>query len=65
MVGDVARLVLKQTTNKPGRTIMADNRTQDYWEDDNEGHVDTRHFNHECENSDPNLGCNLGMDVAG
>ena len=29
---------------------MAKIRTQDYWEDDNEGHVDTRHFSHECEN---------------
>ncbi len=44
---------------------MAENKTQDYWEDDNEGHVDTRHFNHECENPDPNLGCNMGIDVAG
>lgn len=44
---------------------MEDNRTQDYWEDDNEGHVDTRHFNQECEEPDPHLGCNLGIDVAG
>jgi hypothetical protein len=29
------------------------------------GHVDTRHFNFECENPDPHLGCNLGIDVAG
>ena len=28
---------------------MADNKTQDYWDDDNEGHVDTRHFKQECE----------------
>lgn len=44
---------------------MANDRTQDYWEDDNEGHVDTRHFNQECEKPDPHLGCNLGIDVAG
>ena len=44
---------------------MADNRTQDYWDDDNEGHVDTRQSNHECEKPDPHLGCNLGIDVAG
>ena len=44
---------------------MANHRTQDYWDDDNEGHVDTRRFNHECEKPDPNLGCNLGIDVAG
>ena len=34
------------------------------WEDDNDGHVDTRHFNHECEKPDLHLGCNLGIDVA-
>jgi hypothetical protein len=30
-----------------------------------EGHVDTRERNFECENKDPHLGCNLGIDVAG
>ena len=30
-----------------------------------EGHLDTRHLNFECENPDPNLGCDLGIDVAG
>ena len=30
-----------------------------------EGHVDTRERNHECENKDPNLGCDMGIDVAG
>ena len=44
---------------------MANDRTQDYWEDDNQGHLDTRHFHHERENPDPYLGCNLGTDVAG
>jgi hypothetical protein len=44
---------------------MVENGTQDYWEDDNEGHVDTRHFIHECENPDPHLGCKSGIDVAG
>ena len=29
------------------------------------GHVDTRESNFECENKDPRLGCNLGIDVAG
>lgn len=29
------------------------------------GHIDTRHFNFECENRDPHLGCDLGIDVAG
>jgi hypothetical protein len=47
---------------------MSDNRIQDYTENDkerNEGHVDTRQRNFECENPDKNLGCDLGIDVAG
>ena len=30
-----------------------------------EGHVDTRERNFKCENKDPHLGCNLGIDIAG
>lgn len=47
---------------------MADNSTQDYFENDKEreqGHEDTRSANFECENKDPNLGCDPGIDVAG
>ena len=44
---------------------MAEDRTQDYWENDNEGHVDTRNANFECDNKDPHLGCDLGIDVQG
>jgi hypothetical protein len=44
---------------------MADNRTQDYTDDRNEGHVDTREANFTCENPDPRLGCDMGIDVAG
>jgi hypothetical protein len=44
---------------------MAENRTQDYWDDNNEGHIDTRDANFECDNPDPNLGCDLGIDVMG
>ena len=39
-----------------------------YIESDNEreeGHVDTRERNFECENKDPRLGCDMGIDVAG
>ncbi len=46
---------------------MADN-IQDYFESDDErenGHVDTRSHNLNCERPDPNLGCDLGIDVAG
>ena len=46
---------------------MAD-KVQSYIKSDEEreeGHVDTRRQNHECENKDPHLGCNLGIDVAG
>ncbi len=48
---------------------MANNKNeQSYVESDREreqGHVDTRHKNFECEKPDKNLGCNLGIDVAG
>lgn len=42
--------------------------TQDYFENEKdkvEGHVDTRERNFECENKDPHLGCDMGIDVAG
>ena len=44
---------------------MAENRPQDYFEDDNEGHADTREKNFECETPDENLGCDMGIDVQG
>ena len=44
---------------------MEENRTQDYTENSNEGHVDTREANFECENKDEHLGCDMGIDVAG
>jgi len=44
---------------------MAEENTQDFTDDRNEGHVDTREANFECENKDPNLGCDPGIDVAG
>jgi len=34
-------------------------------EEKEEGHVNTREQNFECENKDPNLGCDMGIDVAG
>ena len=43
-----------------------DNRhAQDYFKVDNEGHTDTRENNFRCENPDPHLGCDMGIDVAG
>lgn len=47
---------------------MAAKNIQDYRENERErenGHVDTRANNFECDNPDPNLGCDLGIDVAG
>lgn len=41
---------------------------QSYEEHDSEreqGHEDTRARNFECENKDPHLGCDPGIDVAG
>ena len=45
--------------------IMTENKVQDYTDDKNEGHVDTREANFECEKKDENLGCDPGIDVAG
>ncbi len=44
---------------------MAENKTQDYFDDNDEGHVDTREANFKCENPDKNLGCDLNIDVMG
>jgi hypothetical protein len=44
---------------------MENTRTDDYTKDDNDGHVDTREQNQNCEKPDPHLGCDLGIDVAG
>ena len=44
---------------------MADNETQDYFDSNAEGHLDTREKNFECEDKDENLGCDMGIDVAG
>lgn len=44
---------------------MAENTIQEYRDDQNEGHVDTREANFECEHPDPHLGCDLGIDVQG
>ncbi len=41
---------------------------KDYFETDKEreeGHVDTRENNFACEKPDKNLGCDMGIDVAG
>lgn len=43
-------------------------RMNDYIENEEEserGHVDTRSANFNCDNPDPHLGCDLGIDVAG
>jgi hypothetical protein len=47
---------------------MTEKKFENYIEDDkerNEGHVDTRHLNFECDTPDEHLGCDLGIDVAG
>jgi len=58
----------KTTQPKPRRDKMTENRIESYVESDkerNEGHVDTRSKNFECENPDDHLGCDMGIDVAG
>lgn len=54
-----------QINNNQRGDIMADNRIQDYFDDRNEGHVDTREANFNCDNPDEHLGCDLGIDVQG
>ena len=44
---------------------MAATKTQDYFDDRNDGHVDTREANFQCENPDKHLGCDPGIDVMG
>ena len=47
---------------------MTHNREDNYFESDDdrdEGHVDTRHHNFECDTPDEHLGCDMGIDVAG
>lgn len=47
---------------------MAEYKSEDYFESDQEreqGHADTRSANFDCENKDPHLGCDPGIDVAG
>ena len=42
--------------------------SEDYFESDHkreEGHVDTRSNNFDCESPDKHLGCDLGIDVQG
>jgi hypothetical protein len=54
---------IKKTTR---RLTMAN--YDDYIESEKEreeGHVDTRERNFECEDKDPHLGCDMGIDVAG
>ena len=64
-VGRIKLLSNASQQNQTGGAIMAKNRKQDYWDDKNEGHVDTRENNFKCENPDKHLGCDLGIDVAG
>ena len=44
---------------------MDKKNVQDYWDDNNEGHVDTRQNNFECDSPDEHLGCDMGIDVQG
>jgi hypothetical protein len=56
----------KTTHNTNRRCIMAEEKTQDYFDENNtEGHVDTRGKNFECEDKDEHLGCDMGIDVQG
>jgi hypothetical protein len=56
----------QQTKNQQGGIIMNDKNNYIETEKEREaGHEDTREKNFECEDKDPNLGCDPGIDVAG
>ena len=44
---------------------MTENNFQDYFDDNAEGHVDTREANFNCDNPDKYNDCDLGIDVMG
>ena len=44
---------------------MTEIKIQDYFDDSDDGHVDTREANFECENPDKRMGCDLNIDVMG
>ena len=52
-------------TNKGGTTMTNKNDYVESEEEREEGHVDTREKNFDCEKKDPKLGCDPGIDVAG
>jgi hypothetical protein len=54
--------------NNMKRCEMAENKVENYIETREElekGHTDVRENNFRCENPDPKLGCDPGIDVAG
>jgi hypothetical protein len=63
-----ARPVQTAPTGKTKRGDTMAEKVQDYIETDDErseGHTDTRASNFSCENKDPHLGCDMGIDVQG
>ena len=46
--------------NRRGGALMAEISVQDYLGDNDTGHEDTRAANFECENPDPQPGCDPG-----
>jgi hypothetical protein len=51
--------------NRSPGLVMDRGSARGFSEDKNEGHVDTREANFECGKKDENLGCNVGIGVAG
>ena len=65
---EIAAILESGPTNKKqhGGTIMSEKHNHIETDGEREdGHVDTREKNFECENKDPHLGCDPGIDVAG
>ena len=66
---DIVKDVLTAPSKyKKERKMKFTDKDHNYIESDeerNEGHVDTRYNNLECEDPDPSLGCDMGIDVQG
>jgi hypothetical protein len=62
----MTNLVFRENKNKQKESIMTElNNYIETDEEREEGHVNTRERNFECDNKDPHLGCDMGIDVAG
>lgn len=56
---------MKNKASNQRGAVMDQNKERDCTDDKDEGHIDTREANFECEKKDEHLGCDPGIDLAG